>query len=194
MNDLSKALLGMAILPLPLLGSLAALPDVEAPSQGTWVVAGIVAAAGALGAWFLEWTERKVVANRVVIDLKPNQVIVDGVPIDCPFSSMTHFFRSRDALVEAVGIAVNEAMLGTTTAFDLVGCAPRTNALVRQSLGARSTPYTSSRTRQLAPQKSPASAGLFHSSNLTSPAPTSTCLWYWPPLRFLRNAAAHTRR
>ena len=111
MNDLSKALLGMAILPLPLLGSLAALPDVEAPSQGTWVVAGIVAAAGALGAWFLEWTERKVVANRVVIDLKPNQVIVDGVPIDCPFSSMTHFFRSRDALVEAVGIAVNEAML-----------------------------------------------------------------------------------
>lgn len=111
MNDLSKALLGMAILPLALLGSLTLLPGVDAPSQGTWIVTGTLAAAGALGAWFLEWTERKVVANRVVIDLKPNQVIVDGVSIDCAFSSMTHFFRSRDALAEAVRLAVNEAML-----------------------------------------------------------------------------------
>ncbi|NMY13415.1 hypothetical protein HBO38_34335 [Pseudomonas veronii] len=111
MNALSKGLLGLGAMPLTLLGSFAVFPVFDAPSQGNWIVAGTVAAAGALGAWFIEWTERKVVANRVVIDLKPNQVIVDGVPIDCPFSSMTHFFRSRGALAEAVGIAVNEAML-----------------------------------------------------------------------------------
>jgi len=111
MNDLSKAILGLGIMPLTLLGPLALLPGVEAPGQGTWIVTGTLAAAGALGAWFVEWTERKVLANRVVIDLKPNQVIVDGVLIDYQFSSMTHFFRSRDALAEAVGIAVNEAML-----------------------------------------------------------------------------------
>lgn len=111
MNNLSKAVLGLGIMPLTLLGPLALLPGVDAPSQGTWIVTGTLAAACALGAWFLEWTERKMVTNRVVIDLKPNQVIVDGVAIDCPFSSVTHFFRSRDALAEAVGLAVKESML-----------------------------------------------------------------------------------
>ncbi|QLJ17400.1 MULTISPECIES: hypothetical protein [Pseudomonas] len=62
MNALSKGLLGLGAMPLTLLGSFAVFPVFNAPSQGNWIVAGTVAAAGALGAWFIEWTERKVVA------------------------------------------------------------------------------------------------------------------------------------
>lgn len=113
MNEISKALLAMSIAPLPLVGSLASLnifAGAEPIGYGPWIFAGAITVGGGVGAWLLERSWQKLVANRIVIDIKPNQVIVDGVIVNCAFSSLIRFFKSRDALSEMLKIIVNETM------------------------------------------------------------------------------------
>lgn len=110
MNEISKALLAMSIAPLPLVASLVPWTGGEPIGYGTWFFAGAITLGGGVGAWLLERSWRKIVANRIIIDIKPNQVIVDGVMLNCEFSSLIRLFKSRVALAEMLGIIVSEAM------------------------------------------------------------------------------------
>ena len=109
MNEISKALLAMSIAPLPLVASLTPWTG-EPIGYGTWFFAGAITLGAGGGAWLLERSWQKMIANRIVIDIKPNQVIVDGVILNCEFSSLIRLFKSRVALAEMLGIIVNEAM------------------------------------------------------------------------------------
>lgn len=110
MNEISKAMVAMSIAPLPLVASLAPWTVTEPIGYGTWVFAGAITLGAWGGAWLLERSWQKMIANRIVIDIKPNQVIVDGVILNCEFSSLIRLFKSRVALAEMLGIIVNEAM------------------------------------------------------------------------------------
>lgn len=110
MNEISKALLAMSIAPLPLVASLVPWTGGEPFGYGTWLFAGAITLGGGMGAWWLERSWQKLLANRIVIDIKPNQVTVDGVMLNCEFSSLIRLFKSRVDLAEMLGIIVNEAM------------------------------------------------------------------------------------
>lgn len=114
MRDATKYLLGMSGLPLVWVGASAVISELtgkSAPSFGLWMFAITASSVCVMGAWLTEIMERKSTVNRIVVDLKPNQVVIGGIPFHCPFSTTTHFFKSRDALAEAVSLAVNESML-----------------------------------------------------------------------------------
>lgn len=110
MNEISTALLAMSIAPLPLVASLTPWSVIEPIGYGTWIFAGAITLGGWVGAWLLERSWQKLIANRIVIDIKPNQVIVDGVMLNCVFSSLIRLFKSREATAEMLGIIVEEAM------------------------------------------------------------------------------------
>ena len=101
MNSLVKVIKWTGMLPL-LLTCLQAVLSENSPGLESWIFATVFIACAALGARFVENWERKALANLIIIDLKPNQVIVDGAIFDSPFSSETHFFASRKALSETV--------------------------------------------------------------------------------------------
>lgn len=113
MNDLSKCFLGMALLPLPVMVAIESLShsaEISTLNPQSWWVGGALAVFGGAAAWFVERAERKAIAERVIIDVRPNRLIVDGVELNCNFSSASRFIKSRDALAMMVNATVNEAM------------------------------------------------------------------------------------
>lgn len=110
MNEISTALLAMSIAPLPLVASLTPWSVIEPIGYGTWIFAGAITLGSWVGEWLLERSWQKLIANRIVIDIKPNQVIVDGVMLNCVFSSLIRLFKSREATSEMLGIIVEVAM------------------------------------------------------------------------------------
>lgn len=93
---MAKVFLGMGLMPVPLLLTPLVIGDTPSSSVWPWIVGSV--AFGCMAAAGVVWMERRAIAQRVMIEVKPNRLIVDGVELDVPISSDTHLFKCRDSM------------------------------------------------------------------------------------------------
>jgi len=109
MTPQSQIYLSLSIAPLPLLELAPSFWGIEPFSYGTYAAVAAISIGALAYAWAFERVVKKQIADRVVVDLRPNLIVVDGVHLKWQFSSLTQFFQSHTALGEVVGIAAEEA-------------------------------------------------------------------------------------